>query len=901
MKPLKLIITIACALCAMTVHAQKKDSVRVYTEEHPLVYEDVWDLWPYSFLNEEGEPDGFNVDVIRLLMKQLNIPYVIKMKPSNEAFNDLKNGRSDLMLGLAVGFHDEFGKYSENSVTLFTQSVVTPKGKPIEIKRFRDLANHRVIVNDSSLCHHLMTEYGWGDNAIPVEDMREAIQKVSQDEEGQIVWNTLSLKWLMQRYHIDNLELTPVNMQHGQYKFMSNDIELLKKLDQAYTALYSTDKLTPIQNKWFYPERENRQLPPWMLYTGGAVVLLMLIGVVYAVSFRVQANRLNRDNDQRNRRLALILETSSVRIWTYNVQDNIFSWRNERGQVAFNYTMEEFSQRYTPEDFEQLTTALEQLTATTRSDHEENITLTLRAKDQEGGDTDYRDYMVVLSVLNRDEHGRPTVIIGTKKDITHEQQLRRLAQERTLRYWSIFNTPLLGIIQFDSDGKLTHINAKACDMFGYVPSEIPAMHLTMSQLLTTPPAHVEHELLTVSDDAGTPLCTIAVCRDLTAVAQNTIKRQENAQRVEAVRHELLQCTANIDRVLDNCLVRMASYSPLSHMLTLRDHTDRVLYSLTQTRCMTLIDSRSGKTAMHALNDMDDRLDKQIDTSLRTTLRVRGGMQLELRFVMQPVVSPQGDISEYRGVCIDISEERDIDYKMAVQEAKIQEVEQTKSSFTKNMVQEIRTPMSTVTSYVNQISETSPSPNEDMLRKGILENADYLLHLIDNILYLSRLQAHMVEINRQYCNFANFFEEQCRTAWMKYQNPHTRYVVDNPYEELVVDIDSDNIGRAIGQIAANAAQHTQQGTVRARYEYIGRRLVISMDDSGEGIPKRALLHLNAQDSASTQDTKGLGLAICRELVSQLGGNMEITSEEGTGTTVYMMIPCHAQVIKRKKQL
>ena len=53
---------------------------RQYTKEHPLVYEDVWDLWPYSFLNDNGEPEGYNIDLIRLMMDRLNIPYVIKLR-----------------------------------------------------------------------------------------------------------------------------------------------------------------------------------------------------------------------------------------------------------------------------------------------------------------------------------------------------------------------------------------------------------------------------------------------------------------------------------------------------------------------------------------------------------------------------------------------------------------------------------------------------------------------------------------------------------------------------------------------------------------------------------------------------------------------------------------------------
>ena len=342
-KVLMLLITIHLSLAATFAQS---DSTRVFTDKSPLIYEDVWDLWPYSFLNDNGEPDGFNVDLIRLIMKELDIPYVIKLKPSSEAFRDLKNGKSDLMLALAVGFHDEFGLYSKNAVTLFTQSVVTPKSKSVEIKAFRDLGKPglKVIVNDSSLCHHLMIDYGWGDNALPDKDIGEAIQRVSARGEGQIVWNTLSLKWLLNRYHIDDLELTPVNMPHGEYKFMSNNQQLLDKLDEAYTQLYTNDKIGPLQDKWFYPERQNVEEPEGLWYLLGGGLLLLVFMAVYGISYRIQNRKLSRENIKRNNRLALILQTSQVHIWTYDIKTNQFSWHNDNGQVAYTYTMEEFSQ-----------------------------------------------------------------------------------------------------------------------------------------------------------------------------------------------------------------------------------------------------------------------------------------------------------------------------------------------------------------------------------------------------------------------------------------------------------------------------------------------------------------------------------------------------------------------------
>ena len=940
-------LTLALSL-PLTAHAEdtpphKNDSTktpgtRVYTEEHPLVYEGVWDLWPYAFLNDNGEPEGYNVDLIRLMMKRLNIPYVIKLRPSQEAFDDLKSGKSDLTLGLAVGYHDQYGLYGKNAVTLFTQSVVTPKSKPVEIKTFRDLGKPgvKVIVNHTSMCYHLMKDYGWEENAIPEKDIREVIQRVSATEEGQIVWNTLTLKWLMRRYLIDNLQMTPVNMPHGEYKFMSNDQHLLDLLDQELTDLNTSEAIKPLQDKWFYPERQHQPTPVWKFYALGIAGLLLLILLVYLISYRIQNYRLTRINNKRNRRLGLILQTSQVHIWTYDIHKNEFAWHNENGQVAYTYSMEEFSQRYRPEDFVQLKSILEDLAASTckEGDQEKEITLNLKAKDTELNE-DWRDYLIALSVLRRDKNGKATVIIGTKKDVTQDRDQQRLDEERTLRYWSIFYTPVVGILLFNKEGVLVNINPKACEILQCNEDEIIDEHPTLSDfidignlsleetdgyyasqiidldkipedkrripsILRTGKLSNEFRLMTIHDDNGGLFGIFAIMRDITdsvfGVAQHTIE----AHRLETVEATLRQYNANINNVLHQSDLRLASYSPSTHTLSVYSSVGVLQHALTQTRCMTLVDDSSKKLAMRLLNIMDDCENKDIQADVRTSLRIRGGKELEIQICLKPMCDKNGQVVEYLGLLRDRSELSDIERQLARQTAKVQEVENTKNAFVKNMVQEIRTPMRTVLNYVEQFNPDAASDNEAALSKGILENADYLLHLIDNILYLSRLQAHMVEIINTPRNYAELFESQCTEGWMKYRNADTRYIVENPYEQLVVDIDAENLGRAIAQIAANAAQHTSNGVIRARYDYIGRRLIISIDDTGEGMPPKVLNQINETDY-SAPTTKGLGLAITKELVSQMGGTVEVNSELGSGTTVYIMIPCHASVIRRKKLL
>ena len=78
----------------MSVEQQEKATATFvstpYTEDNPLIYEDAWDLWPYSFLDDEGNPAGFNIDLVKQLLHRLKIPFEIRLKHSKNAYRDLK-------------------------------------------------------------------------------------------------------------------------------------------------------------------------------------------------------------------------------------------------------------------------------------------------------------------------------------------------------------------------------------------------------------------------------------------------------------------------------------------------------------------------------------------------------------------------------------------------------------------------------------------------------------------------------------------------------------------------------------------------------------------------------------------------------------------------------------------
>ena len=914
------------------------ENVRDYTERAPLVYEDVWDLWPYSFLNEKGDPEGFNVDLIRLLLDELEIPYVIKMKSSQEAFNDLRDGKSDLMMGLAVGFHDEYGQYSQTAVTLFTQSVATPKGSEVQIRRFKDLGNHKVIVSDSSLCHHLMIDYGWKQNAQPSTDIKESLLEVSTEGEGQVVWNDLSLKWLVRKYHIENLLITPVNMPHGEYKFMSNNPELLAKLDSIYGVLDASEQINTLRNKWFYPERSKKELPAWIWNLLAAAVLAVVAMSVFAVLYFIHSKGVARRNGRMTKRISQIMAMGHVRIWTYHVAEQVFTWRGDNGLVAYTYTEEEFAHRYSPEDFKRMMDALHELIdkplnkKMKKGENEEEICLRVKGRDDESDDTQERDFVIALSVLHRDKEGRPTVLFGIKQDVTEQSRRGSIADEGIQRYRALFNLPTVGVLRFDTTGTLVDLNQEVCRMFACTREEVLAERVSFSEFFdiqdvdicdadgyTTiqtydfdalaegawkvrschPTGKLVCELVCMNyaDDNGDLLGVLVTCRDLTLRVEKRAERDELVQSVQVASRELALYEKGINTLLEEGNIHMATYSPQSHTMCIYRNTKEAPRVLTQMRCMTLVDEASQKRAMYIFSDMDRLTTKTLRFDIRTNLSLRGDYPIHLQFSFIPIYGEDKKVVEYFGLCQNITRQKAIECQLEQEEQKVKEVEDTKTNFINNMVEEIRTPMSVIVKSSKELVPEQDAESNNELCQEVLDNSNNLLRFIDNVLYLSRLEAHMIDMEKQPYDFVDTFATYCVSG--KLNTDEVRFVTESPYEQLVINIDAPKVGNVIERVVENAIQHTYQGFIRARYDYIGGRLLITVEDTGEGIPQNVLTQLNEQKTGNVHTSKGLGIMICKELLMQMGGEFEISSEEGLGTTVWITIPCQAEAVKRKR--
>ena len=924
--PMRVLTALIIVQCSwLTATAAPKDSIIVYNENRPLIYEDAWDLWPYVFLNENGEPDGFNIDLLKMIFKELDIPYIIKLKPTLEAQADLKAHRSDLMLRMDASFAKNNASYGQSIVQLFTHSVVTPKSKNIEIRSGSDMAGRTIIVHEGSFSHHLIKEHGWAYDVVGYDDMQEAIQKVSAEDDGIIIWNTMSLKWLMQKFQTSNLQLDPVDLPYGEYKFFANDHHLLAQMDSVYASLRANDKLTPIQNKWFYPEKKDTGIPSWIWNLIYVLAIVAVLIIVYYIIYKVRENKMTSELRKRNERLAVILKTSRVGLWTYDVDDQVFTLMDQYGKPQKTYSSLEFSRLYAPSDFKMLIEGLKQLI----ENKTENMNLHLKTKPTE--EADEREYVINLSVLRRNKQNRPTLILCAENDITEERLRQAEVKDNRLRYQSIFDTAMIDMVSYDKDGYIYDMNQKAKaaikteiedirnmkisvkDVLGlnyFNLQDMEPIYLTqiyklddpydnrpLNKFLKRDLLYYELQVMPLRNNQNELVGIYGTGRDVTEVARSYQTLRKKVEQLQEKNDEVTTYIKNIDYVLSVGGISLMRYNLDTHIMTIYSEINQAKYALTQTRALSFVSEESKHRALRLLNKMDNKQTGTFHEDIKTNLRRKGGAPLFIQLHFIPAYQ-NGELKEYFGMIRDISEIKVIEAKLAQETIRAQEVEVVKNAFLHNMSHEIRTPLNTVVGFSELFEMEHAQEDEAIFIKEIKENSAALLKLINDILFLSRLDAGMITINQRPIDFANIFEASCESSWHSLKQPGVNYLTKNPYQKLVLEIDEPKVSMIMDKIITNAAQHTSSGSVLARYDYIGDQLVISIEDTGEGIPDEAIEHIFERFVTGASTGVGLGLSICHELIEYMGGKIQLKSKLGKGTTVWFTLPCKVVEIVRK---
>lgn len=236
-----------------------------------------------------------------------------------------------------------------------------------------------------------------------------------------------------------------------------------------------------------------------------------------------------------------------------------------------------------------------------------------------------------------------------------------------------------------------------------------------------------------------------------------------------------------------------------------------------------------------------------------------------------------------------SEQANIELQLAKDAAEA--ANRAKSTFLANMSHELRTPLNGVLGYtqiLNRDKELTAKQREGI--KIIQRSGEYLLTLINDVLDLSKIEADRIELYPTDFHFGEFIEGITELFQMRAQQKNIAFIYE-PVSYLPIGIRADEkrLRQILINLLSNAVKFTDKGGVSLKVGYAeAGKMRFQIEDTGQGIAPEELEQIflpfhQAGDPNYRAEGTGLGLAITRKLVDMMGGNLQVTSQLGRGSS------------------
>ncbi len=241
--------------------------------------------------------------------------------------------------------------------------------------------------------------------------------------------------------------------------------------------------------------------------------------------------------------------------------------------------------------------------------------------------------------------------------------------------------------------------------------------------------------------------------------------------------------------------------------------------------------------------------------------------------------------------------------------RLQELDRLKSQFLATMSHELRTPLNSIIGFTGMLRRGyagSVNPEQEKQLGMVFGSARHLLSLINDLLDLSRIAAGKMRMERELFNFNEVVAEVMESLGLAAKQKGISLVAELPEQAIEMRSDRRRCYQVLLNLVNNAIKFTERGEVRITARSEGDKLRVCVADTGIGIRPEQMGRLfeafrQLDDSARRMyEGTGLGLYLCKRLLSLMGGEIHAESEFGRGSRFYFAVPLQLAAEARKPE-
>ncbi len=285
----------------------------------------------------------------------------------------------------------------------------------------------------------------------------------------------------------------------------------------------------------------------------------------------------------------------------------------------------------------------------------------------------------------------------------------------------------------------------------------------------------------------------------------------------------------------------------------------------------------------------------------------------------PLKGPCGNINGGIVITLDITERKKFQEQMQKfnrellwMNEELKSVDRIKNEFLANLGHELKTPLSSVIGYSELLDSLSLGELNDVQKKAsesIYRNAERLRSLIDSLLYLSYVNSGKIEYNFEIMHISSAIDEALAKISRKLDDKGITVDKNISHEIPFMRAEPEKIQELLRNILDNAIKFSHEGGKICIAAYSEEKDIVKIEISDHGIGicddhLNSLFTLFHQIDSSTSRRyggTGIGLYICKNIITAHNGSIWISSKEGEGTTVHISLPLKRESIERKEYI